>query len=248
MRTGLIAKKLGMSRVFDEFGQHIPVTVLHVEECQVVAQKTKEKHGYNAVQLGVGAIKVKNVSKPLRGHFAKAKVEPKRKLAEFRVSDNMLVDVGAQILPSHFLNGQFVDVVGHSIGKGFAGAMKRHNFRGLEATHGVSVSHRSHGSTGQRQDPGKVFKGKKMAGHMGTTRTTTQNLEVVLTDDDKGLLIVKGAVPGAENGYVYVTDARKRAIPAEVPLPAKIKQSAKAAAAAEKPAEPEAPAAEEHNG
>lgn len=241
MRTGLIAKKVGMSRVYDEFGQHVPVTVLHVDACHVIAQKTKNKHGYTAVELGIGTPKVKNVSKALRGHFAKSKVEPKRKVKEFRVSESMLVEVGAQILPSHFVVGQYVDVAGNTIGKGFAGAMKRHNFRGLEASHGVSVSHRSHGSTGQRQDPGKVFKGKKMAGHMGTTRVTVQNLEVVATDDDKGFIVVKGAIPGAKNSYVYVADAVKRAVPANVPVPAKVKTAAQPAAPA---SAEEAPAAD----
>jgi large subunit ribosomal protein L3 len=179
MRTGLIAKKVGMTSVYTEEGNETPVTVLQVENCQVVAQKTKERDGYTALQLGVGKAKVKNVSKALRGHYAKAKVEPKRKLAEFRVDESALVEAGTELVASHFVPGQFVDVVGHSIGKGFAGVMKRYNFAGLEATHGVSVAHRSHGSTGQRQDPGRVFKGKKMAGHMGTVRVTTQNLKVV---------------------------------------------------------------------
>lgn len=239
MRTGLIAKKLGMTQVFDDNGgQMLPVTVLKVEHCQVVAVTTKEKNGYASVQLGVGKAKVKNVSKALRGHFAKAKVEPKQKLAEFRVSDNALVDVGAEILVSHFVPGQYVDVTADTIGKGFAGAMKRHNFRGLEASHGVSISHRSHGSTGQRQDPGKVFKGKKMAGHMGTTQTTIQNLEVVSVDDALGLLLVKGAVPGAENGYVLVKDAVKRAVPPKAPFPAGVKKAAqKDEPKAETPAE-----------
>src|ERR1051325_2580678 len=200
MRTGLIAQKLGMTRVFTGDGNHVAVTVLRVANCQVVAQRTQERDGYTAVQLGVGAAKVKNVTKPQRGHFAKAKVEPKAKLAEFRVSDDALVEVGAEITAAHFVPGQYVDVTGTSIGKGFAGAMKRHNFSGLRATHGVSVSHRSLGSTGQRQDPGKTFKGKKMAGHMGAERVTTQNLVVVKTDPARGLVMVRGAVPGPKAG------------------------------------------------
>ena len=206
MRTGLIAKKLGMSRVFEMDGTHVPVTVLHVDGLEVVDVRTKEKDGYTAVQLGCGSIKAKNLSKPLKGHFAKANVEPKKKLAEFRVSDDCLLSVGDKLSVEHFVPGQFVDVCGTSIGKGFAGVMKRHNFAGLEASHGVSISHRSHGSTGQRQDPGKVFKGKKMAGHLGDERVTVQNLKVVSVDADKGLIMVKGGVPGAENGWVYVTD------------------------------------------
>jgi large subunit ribosomal protein L3 len=228
MRTGVIAQKMGMTRIFDDFGQHIPVTVLQLDGCQVVAQKTKDKDGYSAVQLGLGKAKVKRVSKAMRGHFAKAKVEPKKKLAEFRVSDDALVPVGAEIRASHFVPGQYVDACGTSIGKGFAGAMKRHNFAGLEATHGVSISHRSHGSTGQCQDPGKVFKGKKMAGHMGAERKTTQNLEVIKIDEERNLVMVKGAVPGSKNGYVRITDAIKRALPAEAPYPtAEVKKSAK---------------------
>src|SRR6185369_1920237 len=209
MRTGLIAQKLGMTRVFTGDGNHVAVTVLRVANCQVIAQRTQERDGYTAVQLGVGAAKVKNVTKPQRGHFAKAKVEPKARLAEFRVSDDALVDVGAEITAAHFLPGQYVDVTGTSIGKGFAGSMKRHNFSGLRATHGVSVSHRSHGSTGQRQDPGKVFKGKKMAGHMGDERVTTQNLQVVRTDASEGIILVRGAVPGAKGGWLLVRDAVK---------------------------------------
>src|ERR1700691_2449405 len=207
MRTGLIAKKLGMSRVFTDEGNHVPVTVLRVDNCQVVAHRTQERDGYTALQLGVGAAKVKNVTKPQRGHFAAAKVEPKVKLAEFRVSEDALVDVGAEITAAHFVAGQYVDVVGTSIGKGFAGGMKRHHFHGLRATHGVSVSHRSLGSTGQRQDPGKTFKGKKMAGHLGVETVTTQNLTVFRGDVERGLIMVKGAVPGAEGSYVKVRDA-----------------------------------------
>jgi len=231
MRSGLIAQKMGMTRVFTEDGRHVPVTVLKVDCCQVVATRTSEANGYTAVQLGVGAAKVKNVSKAMRGHFAAAKVEPKKKLAEFVVSEDCLLDVGAELSVEHFIPGQFVDVAGTSIGKGFAGAMKRHNFRGLEATHGVSVSHRSHGSTGQCQDPGKVFKGKKMAGHMGAERVTQQNLQVVSTDADRGLLLVRGAVPGSEGGWVLVSDAVKKALPEGVPFPGAVKAAAEAAVA-----------------
>src|SRR6195256_1746606 len=199
MRTGLIAQKLGMTRVFTGEGNHVAVTVLRIDNCQVVAQRTQETDGYTALQLGVGKAKVKNVTQPQRGHFAKAKVEPKAKLAEFRVSEDALLEIGAEITAAHFLPGQYVDVIGTSIGKGFAGGMKRHNFSGLRATHGVSVSHRSLGSTGQRQDPGKTFKNKKMAGHMGDERVTTQSLQIVSTDADRGLLLIKGAVPGSEN-------------------------------------------------
>jgi large subunit ribosomal protein L3 len=224
MRTGIIAKKLGMTQLYNEFGEHVPVTVLHVDNVQVVAQRSVEKDGYSAVQLGFGVRKAKNVSKSLRGHYAKAKVEPKQKLVEFRVSESAQLEVGQTLSAAHFVAGQFVDVVGTSKGKGFAGAMKRHNFAGLEASHGVSISHRSHGSTGQRQDPGKVFKGKKMAGHMGDKRITVQNLKVVQSDADRGLLYIKGAVPGAVNGFVLVSDAVKRATPASAPFPAAILQ------------------------
>lgn len=226
MRTGLIARKVGMSRVFAESGHHVPVTVLQVDNLQVVAQRTEERDGYSALQLGWGAAKVKNVSKAQRGHFAKAKVEPKRFVREFRVSDDALVDVGAELAPSHFVAGQKVDVTGNSIGKGFAGAMKRHGFGGLRASHGVSISHRSHGSTGQCQDPGKVFKGKKMAGHMGDVRVTTQNLEIVSTDDERGLILVRGAVPGSKGGFVLIRDAVKRAAPEGLPFPAGLKGAA----------------------
>lgn len=224
MRTGLIAKKLGMSRIFGADGSHTPVTVLSVDNLQVVDVKTQERDGYTAVQLGTGAVKAKNVSKPLKGHFAKAKVEPKKKLAEFRVSEDCLLSVGNELSVEHFVVGQFVDVCSTSKGKGFAGVMKRHNFAGLEASHGVSVSHRSHGSTGQRQDPGKVFKGKKMAGHMGDERVTVQNLKVAAIDADKGLIMVKGAVPGGENAWVYVTDAMKKAAASNLPMPAGLKK------------------------
>ena len=226
MRSGLIAQKVGMTRVFTDEGEHVPVTVLKVDNCQVVAVRTDDTDGYTAVQLGVGAAKVKNVTKPMRGHFAKAKVEPKRKLVEFRVSADALLDVGAEISAAHFVAGQFVDVTGTSIGKGFAGGMKRWNFGGLRATHGVSVSHRSLGSTGNRQDPGKTFKNKKMAGHMGAERVTTLNLKVVQIDGDQGLILVKGAVPGSDNGYVLVRDAVKRKLPEGVPFPAGLRAAA----------------------
>ena len=237
MRTGLLARKLGMTRVFGAEGNHVPVTVLRIDNCQVVAVRTQEKDGYTAVQLGVGAAKVKNVGKAMRGHFAKAKVEPKSWVVEFRVPQDALIDVGAELSAEHFVAGQFVDVVGTTIGKGFAGAMKRHNFRGLRATHGVSVSHRSHGSTGNRQDPGRTFPGKKMAGHYGHERVTTQNLKVVAADDDKGLLLVSGAVPGPRGGYIIVKDASKRARPKDAPYPAGLRKAAVAAApAADAPA------------
>ena len=232
MRSGVIAKKLGMTRVFMENGKQIPVTVLQMEGCQVVAQRTTTKDGYTAVQLGVGEAKAKNVSQPMRGHFAKASVAPKRKVAEFRVSEDNLIDVGAEISADHYLPGQYVDVAGTSIGKGFAGAMKRHNFGGLRASHGVSISHRSHGSTGQCQDPGKVFKGKKMAGHMGAARVTVQNLEVVKTDADRGLIMIKGAVPGSKGGWVTIKDAVKKAAPDGLPLPAAIRAAMEAASEA----------------
>ena len=231
MRSGVIAQKMGMTRIFTDAGEQIPVTVLKLDGLQVVAQRTKEKNGYNAVQLGIGMAKVKNTSKPMRGHFAVAKVEPKRKLAEFRVSEENMIDVGAELSADHFVEGQKVDVTGTSIGKGFAGAMKRHNFGGLRASHGVSVSHRSHGSTGQCQDPGKVFKGKRMAGHMGSTRITTQNLEVVRTDAERGLILVKGAVPGSKGAWIYIKDAIKKALPDNVPMPAGLKGEAPAAEA-----------------
>ncbi|TPP10806.1 50S ribosomal protein L3 [Rhizobium glycinendophyticum] len=209
MRSGVIAQKVGMTRVYNDAGEHVPVTVLRLDNVQVVAQRTADKNGYVALQLGAGTSKVKNTSKGLRGHFAAASVEPKAKLVEFRVSEENLIDVGAQLTASHFEAGQLVDVTGTTIGKGFAGAMKRHNFGGLRATHGVSVSHRSHGSTGSNQDPGRVWKGKRMAGHMGQTRVTTQNLEVVSTDEDRGLILVKGAVPGSKGSWIIVRDAVK---------------------------------------
>ena len=226
MRSGIIAKKVGMTRLFMDNGKQIPVTVLHMENLQVVAQRTNEKHGYNAVQLGAGHSKAKNVSKAMRGHFAVAKVEPKRKIAEFRVAPENLIEVGAEITAEHYVEGQFVDVSGTSIGKGFAGAMKRHNFSGLRASHGVSISHRSHGSTGQCQGPGKVFKGKKMAGHMGAARVTTQNLQVVKVDSERGLIMIKGAVPGSKGGWVTVKDAVKKAAMDGVPYPAALRSAA----------------------
>ena len=219
MRCGVIAEKVGMTRVFTDTGENIPVTVLALSGCQVVSQRTAERDGYVALQLGAGAAKVSRLSKAARGHFAKANVEPKRKLAEFRVDEDKLIDVGATLKADHFIVGQRVDVSGISIGKGFAGAMKRHNFAGLRASHGVSISHRSHGSTGQCQDPGKVFKGKKMAGHMGAARVTVQNLEVVTTDVDRGLVLVRGAVPGSKGGWVTLRDAVKVAAPDGLPIP-----------------------------
>lgn len=211
MRSGVIAQKVGMTRVYNDAGEHVPVTVLRMDSCQVVAHRTVEKNGYTAVQLGAGQAKVKNTSKAMRGNFAAASVEPKAKLVEFRVTEDNMIDVGAQLTAGHFSAGQLVDVTGTTIGKGFAGAMKRHNFGGLRATHGVSVSHRSHGSTGSNQDPGRVWKGKRMAGHMGQTRVTTQNLEVVSTDEDRGLILVKGAVPGSKGSWIIVRDAVKSA-------------------------------------
>jgi large subunit ribosomal protein L3 len=222
MRTGLLACKLGMTRLFKDDGTHVPVTVLHLDQVRVVAQRTQEKDGYTAVQLGFGKAKVKNVTKPNRGHYAAAKVEPAKKLVEFRVAPDALVEPGAVLTAAHFVPGQKVDVCGTSKGKGFAGAMKRWNFAGLEASHGVSVSHRSHGSTGNRQDPGKTFKNKKMAGHLGVERITTLNLEVAAVDAERGLVMIKGAVPGAAGGYVLVRDAIKRARPAEAPYPAAV--------------------------
>jgi large subunit ribosomal protein L3 len=223
MRSGVIAQKVGMTRIFTDAGEHIPVTVLKLDNCQVVAHRTIEKNGYVAVQLGSGLAKVKNVSKAERGHFAVAKVEPKRKIVEFRVSDDALIPVGAELTADHFVVGQFVDVSGTTLGKGFAGGMKRWNFGGLRATHGVSVSHRSIGSTGGRQDPGKTFKNKKMPGHLGAERVTTQNLRVVQTDAERGLILVEGAVPGHAGGWIHIRDAVKRALPKDAPLPGKFK-------------------------
>ncbi|MEY1556891.1 50S ribosomal protein L3 [Yoonia sp. R2331] len=253
LRTGLIAKKVGMTRLFMEDGKQIPVTVLALEKLQVVSQRTAEKDGYTAVQLGAGAAKARRVSKAMKGHFAAAKVEPKRKVAEFRVAEENMINVGEEITANHYFEGQFVDVSGTSIGKGFAGAMKRHNFGGLRATHGVSISHRSHGSTGQCQDPGRVFKGKKMAGHMGAAKVTTQNLQVVKTDADRGVIMVKGAVPGSKGGWVTIKDAVKKPTPENVIYPAGLKSmkeeaerlAAEAAAAAAAEEEAAAKAAAE---
>tara|TARA_Y100001934_G_C12359713_1_gene779985 strand:+ start:379 stop:1197 length:819 start_codon:yes stop_codon:yes gene_type:complete len=219
-RTGLIAEKIGMTSVFNDSGKHIPVTVLRVEDCYVLGQRTIEKDGYIALQLGAKKAKVKNVSKPIRGHFSKIQIEPMRYITEFRVSEDAILDIGAQLSVEHFVSGQKVDVTGTSIGKGFAGAMKRHNFGGLRASHGVSISHRSHGSTGNSQDPGKVFKGKKMAGHMGAARVTTQNLEVVSTDYDEGVILIKGSIPGPDGGVVLVSDCKKKTLPQDAPFPA----------------------------
>jgi large subunit ribosomal protein L3 len=238
MRTGLIAKKLGMTTTYSEDGEETAVTVLQVENCQVVSKKTVEKNGYNALELGVGKARVKNTNKARRGHYAKAKVEPKQKVVEFRVAENALLEPGTEILAGHFVAGQYVDIAGQTIGKGFAGVMKRWNFAGLEASHGVSVSHRSHGSTGQRQDPGRVFKGKKMAGHMGQRRRTIQNLEIVSVDTDQGIIMVKGAVPGAKNSFVLLKDSVKKGSHPNAPYPAGVKATPEAAApAAEQPAE-----------
>jgi len=225
-RTGLIARKLGMSRLFNEDGSTVPVTVLHVDDVRVIGRRTTEKDGYEAVQIGIGKAKPKNVTKPQRGHFAKAGVEAPRHVVEFRVGADAALDPGARLAPSHFVKGQKVDVTGTTVGKGFAGAMKRWNFAGLEASHGVSISHRSHGSTGNRQDPGKTFKNKKMAGHLGVERVTTQNLEIAGVDAAKGLLLVKGAVPGAKGSYVLVRDAVKRARHADAPFPAGLAEAA----------------------
>ncbi len=236
MRIGLIARKLGMTRIFNEDGTATPVTVLHIDQNRVVATRITETDGYTAVQIGAGVAKVKNTTKPLRGHFAKAKVEPARKLAEFRVEEDGLIEPGTELSASHFVEGQKVDVIGTSIGKGFAGGMKRHNFGGLRASHGVSISHRSHGSTGNAQNPGRVFKGKKMAGHLGAERVTVQNLEVVSVDVERDLVLVKGAVPGHKEGWVFIKDAVKKAVPENAPFPAAVKGAEKV--------EAEAPAAE----
>jgi len=225
MRTGVIAKKMGMMRVFADDGAHVPVTVLQLEKLTVVGNRTQEKDGYVSVVLGAGSPKVKRMTKALRGQFAKVNVEPKSKIVEFRVDADNLVPVGSEITADHYVPGQFIDVAGISIGKGFAGAMKRWNFGGLRATHGVSVSHRSHGSTGQRQDPGKVFKGKKMAGHLGQERVTTQSLTVVRVDVERGLIFVKGSVPGSEGSWVEVRDAAKIALHKDAPKPAAFKQA-----------------------
>jgi len=255
MRTGVIAKKLGMARFFDEAGSHVPVTVLSLEGCQVVAQRTQDKDGYVALQLGAGAKKAKNTSKAMRGHFAKAEVEPKRTIMEFRVSEDMLIDVGAELTADHYLPGQKIDITGTTVGKGFQGAMKRWNFGGMRATHGVSVSHRAHGSTGQRQDPGKTFKGKKMAGHLGQETVTTLNLTVWRVDVERGLILVRGAVPGTEGSFVKIRDAVKSAAPKDIPTPGAFRKAGQEAAPSiaaedetpvvEAAAEAEAPAAEE---
>lgn len=236
MRTGLLAKKLGMTRIFTEGGDHVPVTVLSLEGLQVVAQRTSETDGYTAVQLGAGKAKAKRTSKAMRGHFAKASVEPKRKLVEFRVPEDALIEAGAELSAEHFVIGQKVDVSGTSIGKGFAGGMKRWSFGGLRASHGVSISHRSHGSTGQCQDPGKVFKGKKMAGHLGSERVTIQSLEIVRVDAERGLVLVKGAVPGSKESWVEIRDAVKGVGSEDLPYPAKLLEKAEPAPA-EAPAE-----------
>ena len=245
MRTGVIAQKVGMTRLFTEAGEHVPVTVLRLAQCQVIAHRNKDKDGYSALQLGAGSRKVKNVSKAERGRFAVAKVEPKRKIVEFRVDEKDLIPVGSEITADHFVVGQFVDVTGTSTGKGFAGGMKRWNFGGLRATHGVSVSHRSIGSTGGRQDPGKTFKNKKMPGHMGVDRVTTLNLKVVQTDVERGLLLVEGAVPGVKGGWITVRDAVKKALPKEAPKPGKFRAPASEAAPAEAPAAEAPEAAQE---
>lgn len=225
-RTGLLAKKLGMTRVFDVNGKHVPVTLLQLEGCTVVAVRSMDKDGYVALQLGTGKAKVKNVTKPLRGHYAKAQVEPMMNLVEFRVSDDAVLDVGTALSVEHFVAGQYVDVTATSIGKGFAGVMKRHNYGGLRATHGVSCSHRSGGSTGQRQDPGRVFKNKAMPGHMGATQVTTQNLKIYGVDAEQDLILVAGAVPGSEGSLVQIRDAVKCALPKEAPMPAGVKAKA----------------------
>jgi large subunit ribosomal protein L3 len=228
MRSGVIAQKVGMTRIFTEAGEHVPVTVLKLEKLQVVGHRTAEKNGYTALQLGAGTRKPSRLSKAERQSFAVAHVEPKRRLAEFRVTPENMIEVGAEITADHFVPGQFVDVTGTSQGKGFQGAMKRWNFHGLRATHGVSISHRSHGSTGQRQDPGKVFKGKKMAGHLGDERVTTQNLVVVKTDAERGLLMIRGAIPGSKGGWVIVRDAVKKAAHKDAPKPGAVKSAADA--------------------
>jgi large subunit ribosomal protein L3 len=241
MRTGLICKKLGMSRVYTEEGIHIPVTILHLDNCHVVSTKTKDRDGYTSVQLGVVNAKDKHISKPMKGHFKKNNAQPKVKLSEFRVSEENLLENGSELSASHFVDGQYIDASGISIGKGFAGAMKRHNFGGLRASHGVSISHRSHGSTGQCQDPGKVFKGKKMAGHMGAARVTTQNLQVVKVDSERGLIMIKGAVPGSKGGWVTVKDAVKKAAIDGIPFPAALRTASDKNAnqdAKETPSEP----------
>ncbi len=233
MRSGVIAQKIGMSRVYNDAGEHVPVTVLKLDDCQVVAHRTTDKNGYTALQLGAGLAKVKNTTQAQRGHFAVANVEPKRKIVEFRVQEADMIPVGATITADHFIPGQFVDVTGTSIGKGFAGSMKRWNFAGHRASHGNSITHRAHGSTGQRQDPGKTFAGKKMAGHMGDERVTTQNLKVVRTDVERGLILVEGAVPGAKGGWILVRDAVKKKLPETAPQPGAFRLPDAAATAGE---------------
>ena len=246
MRSGVIAQKVGMTRVFTETGEHVPVTVLALAQCQVIAHRTKDANGYVALQLGAGARRTNNMIKADRGYFAKAKVEPRRKLAEFRVSEDALIPVGAEITADHFVVGQFVDVCGTSIGKGFAGGMKRWNFAGLRASHGVSISHRSIGGTGGRQDPGKTFKNKKMPGHLGVDRVTTLNLKVVQTDVERGLLLVEGAVPGPKSGWILVRDAVKKALPKDAPKPGKFRVAGDEKTEAKAEAKPaEAPKADE---
>lgn len=225
MRCGLIAKKLGMTRIFTEDGEHVPVSVLHVDNCQVISHRTKERDGYTALQVGVGAAKINKVNQSMRGHFAKAEVSPKRKIAEFRVSEDALVEIGSEITVQHFSNGQYIDATGTSVGKGFAGAMKRWGFGGLRASHGVSISHRAHGSTGQCQDPGKVFKGKKMAGHLGAGRVTVHNLKIVGSDLDDGLILVRGSVPGPKGGWLFLRDSIKKNTPTESPFPAGLRDN-----------------------
>ncbi len=242
MRSGVIAQKLGMTRIFTDAGEHVPVTVLRLANCQVVGHRTKEKNGYVALQLGSCARKAKTLSRAERNNFAIAKVEPKRKVVEFRVDEKAMIPVGAEITADHFVVGQFVDVVGTSIGKGYAGGMKRWNFGGLRATHGVSVSHRSIGSTGGRQDPGKTFKNKKMPGHLGVDRVTTLNLKVMQTDVERGLILVEGAVPGAKGGWITVRDAVKKKLPKEVPQPGKFRVAGEAGQAEAAPAATETPA------
>jgi large subunit ribosomal protein L3 len=249
MRSGVLAQKVGMMRLFTEAGEHVPVTVLRLGNCQVVAHRTTDKDGYVALQLGSGVRKVQRANKADRGHFAVAKVEPKRKLAEFRVDEKALIPVGAEITADHFVVGQFVDVTGTSTGKGFAGGMKRWNFSGLRASHGVSISHRSIGSTGGRQDPGKTFKNKKMPGHLGVDRVTTLNLKVMQTDVERGLILVEGAVPGVKGGWILVRDAVKKKLPDGIPMPGKFKLAEGAGTpAAAAPAEGDAPAAEAKEG
>src|SRR5207248_1492776 len=242
MRSGVLAQKIGMTRLFTDSGEHVPVTVLRLGNCQVVGHRTKEKNGYIALQLGAGLRKVQSTTKADRGHFAVAKVEPKRKLAEFRVDEDALIPIGAEITADHFVVGQYVDVTGTSTGKGWAGPMKRWNFAGLRASHGVSISHRSHGSTGGRQDPGKTFKNKKMAGHLGVERVTTLNLKVVRTDVERGLILVEGAVPGAKSGWVTLRDAVKKQLPKDIPMPGKFRLPEEAAAPAADTAAPAAAA------